>query len=165
MYAHSSNILSKIARRATRSSPYLPGILWYDLHISDGKLLQEGFLDDPESDYTHPSLAVDSAGNIGLGCTRTSPTEFPSAYIMMHAANDPPGTTRPPVKAAAGTTIFTFVKYKAIPWENYSATCIAPTDPRRLWTYQQYANSENDGEWCTAWATFQLDPAVPGPSR
>jgi hypothetical protein len=126
--------------------------------VSDGVLLQEGFVDDPNSDYTHPSLAVDAAGNVGLGCTRTSTNEYPSVYIMMHGASDPPGATRPPVKAVSGTTYFRFAKFNSIPWGNYSTTCIDPSEPNRLWTYQEYANSTNDGQWCTAWACFQLNP-------
>jgi hypothetical protein len=134
-----------------------PGILWYDVHVSDGTLLQEGFMDDPDSDYTHPSLAVDTAGNIGLGCTRTSTNEYPSVYVMMHGATDLAGTMRSPVKAVSGTTYFRYAKYNPIPWGNYSTTCIDPSDPNRLWTYQEYANSTTDGQWCTAWACFQLD--------
>jgi len=135
-----------------------PGILWYDVRLGDGALLQEGLVHDPTSDYAHPSLAVDAAGNIGLGCTRTSTNEYPSVYIMMHAATDPAGAMRPAVKAMAGTTYFRYAKYNVLPWGNYSSTCIDPTDPKRLWTYQEYANSSNDGQWCTAWACFQLDP-------
>lgn len=142
-----------------------PGILWYEVRISDGALLQEGLVDDPNADYTHPSIAVDAAGNIGIGCTKTSSTEFPSAYVMIHAANDPAGSMRPPVKAVAGTTYFRFAKYKSLPWGNYSTTCIDPSDPRRLWTYQEYANSANDGEWCTAWASFQFDAPPTTPSH
>src|SRR5262249_25392058 len=57
---------------AKRTPTSRPGILWYDVRVSDGTLLQEGFVDDPDCDYTHPSLALDGAGNIGFGCTRTS---------------------------------------------------------------------------------------------
>lgn len=137
-----------------------PGILWYDVRISDGVLLQEGLVDDPVLDYTHPSLAVDMDGNIGLGCTSTSTNEFPSVCIMVHGAADPPGTMRPPVIAASGATYFRNAKFKdkALPWGNYSATCIDPSDPKRFWTYQEYANSANDGQWSTAWASFRLDP-------
>jgi hypothetical protein len=162
VFAYGGRVLGCNGAKRTISSR--PGILWYDVRVSDGALLQEGFVDDADADYTHPSLAVDAAGNIGVGCTRTSPTEFPSAYIMMHGANDPAGSMRAPVKAVAGTTYFRFAKRDPIPWGNYSTTCIDPSDPRRLWTYQEYANSTNDGEWCTAWASFQLDPtpAAPG---
>jgi hypothetical protein len=127
------------------------------VRVSDGALLQEGFVDDPNYDLTHPSLAVDAAGNIGIGCTRTSTNEYPSVCIMMHAVPDPPGTMRPSVRAVPGTTYFRYDKYKLLPWGNYSTTCIDPSDPKRLWTYQEYANSTNDGQWCTAWASFQLN--------
>jgi hypothetical protein len=163
VFAYDGRVLGCNGAKDTLSSR--PGILWYDVRVSDGALLQEGLIDDPNADYTHPSLAVDGAGNIGIGCTRTSPTEFPSAYIMIHAATDPAGSMRAPVKAVAGTTYLRFAKHNPIPWGNYSTTCIDPSDPRRLWTYQEYANSSNDGEWCTTWASFQLDPAPAAPGR
>jgi hypothetical protein len=156
VFAFGGRVLGCNGAKNTLSSR--PGILWYDVRVSDGALLQEGLIDDPTCDYTHPSLAVDAAGNIGLGCTRTSTNEYPSVYIMMHAVADPAGTMRPAVKAVAGTTYFRNPKYKLLPWGNYSATCIDPSVPKRLWTYQEYANSTNDGQWCTAWASFQLDP-------
>lgn len=156
VFAYGGRVLGCNGAKDTLSSR--PGILWYDVRLSDGALLQEGFVDSPNCDYTHPSLAVDAAGNIGLGCTRTSTNEFPSACIMMHAAADPASSTRPPVKAASGTTYFRHAKYNAIAWGNYSTTCIDPSDPNRLWTYQEYANSTNDGQWCTVWASFQFNP-------
>ena len=156
VFAYGGRVLGCNGAKDTISSR--PGILWYDVRVSDGTLLQEGFVDDPNCDYTHPSLAVDAGGNIGLGCTRTSTNEYPSVYIMVHSANDRPGTTRPPVKAVSGTTYFRFARYKQIPWGNYSTTCIDPSDPTRFWTYQEYANSVSDGQWCTAWASFRLDP-------
>ena len=83
-----------------------PGILWYEVRVSDGALLQEGLVDDPTCDYLNPSLAVDRDGNIGLGCTRTSEKEFPSVYVMMHAAGDPAGSMGAPVLAVPGTTYY-----------------------------------------------------------
>ena len=138
------------------------GLLWYEVRISDGALLQEGLVDAPDCDYLMPSLAVDAGGNIGLGCTRTSENEFPSVYVMMHAAGDPPGTMRPPVRAVAGTTYFRApVKGSAdaIGWGNYSSTCVDPSDPNVLWTCQEYAGSEIENQWCTAWAAFRLNEA------
>ncbi len=141
---------------AKRTPTSRPGILWYQVRISDGVLLQEGFVDSPKCDYMHPSLAVDSKGNIGLGCTRTSETEFPSVCVMMHAASDPPNTMRPPVLAMAGTTYYRYAGIAAINLSHYSSTCIDPSNPDLLWTYQAYGNSTVDKQWCTAWASFQL---------
>lgn len=159
VFAFGGRVLGCNGAKSTLASR--PGILWYDVRVSDGALLQEGLVDDPLYDYTHPSLAVDASGNIGLGCTRTSTNEYPSVCIMMHAASDSPGKMRPPVIAAPGTTYFRYSKYKdkPLPWGNYSTTCIDPSDPTRLWTYQEYANSASDGQWATAWASFRLDQA------
>ena len=126
VFAHGGRVLG--CNGAKNAISARPGILWYDVRVSDGALMQEGFVDDPNCDYTHPSLAVDAAGNIGLGCTRTSTNEYPSVYIMMHAATDPAGTTRPPAKAVPGTTYFRCARRNPLPWGNYSTTCIDPSD-------------------------------------
>jgi hypothetical protein len=141
---------------AKRTASSRPGILWYELRIRDGALLQEGFVDDPKSDYLHPSLAVDSRGNIGLGCTRTSETEFPSVYVMMHAATDPANTTRASILAVPGSTYYRYAGIEAINLSHYSTTCIDPSNPDLLWTYQAYGTSTVDKQWCTAWAAFSL---------
>lgn len=136
------------------------GILWYEVRISDATLLQEGFIEAEDCDYLVPSLAVDSQGNIGLGCTRTSEKEFPSVYVMMHAAHDAPGTMRTPVRAVKGTTYFRGPPSgttNAIGWGNYSSTCIDPLDPILIWTCQEYANSTVEREWCTAWTAFRFN--------
>jgi hypothetical protein len=120
-------------------------------------LLQKVLVDDPSCDYLDPSLAVDRAGNIGLGCTRTSSKEFPSVYVMTHLSGDPPGSMRAPVLAVPGTTYY---RLKAPPrfgiaWGNYSTTCLDPSDPTLLWTCQEYANSTVEDQWCTAWVAFR----------
>lgn len=140
-----------------------PGILWYEVRISDGALLQEGFIDDTKADYLHPSLAVDRHGNIGIGCTRTSETEYPSVYVMMRAATDPPNTMRAPILAVRGTTYYKYADIQAINLSHYSSTCIDPSNPDLIWTYQAYGNSTVDKQWCTAWAAFRLSIAINTP--
>ncbi|HEY3281853.1 MAG TPA: hypothetical protein VGN26_06220 [Armatimonadota bacterium] len=132
------------------------GIVWYEVRVRDGALLQEGFIDDPKRDYLYPSLALDSQGNLGLGCTRTSETEFPSVCVMMRAAGDPPGILRPPVVAVRGTTSYRYPGVAAANWSHYSSTVPDPSDPGLLWTYQAYSNSEVEKQWCAAWASFRL---------
>jgi hypothetical protein len=136
------------------------GILWYEVRVSDGTLLQEGFVDAPGCDYLVPSLAVDDKGNVGLGCTRTSEREFPSVYVMVHAATDAAGTMRAPVPAVKGTTYYrgpASGSTNAIGWGNYSSTCIDSEDPSLIWTCQEYCNSPVEREWCTAWAAFRFE--------
>ncbi len=158
LYAHRESVYGCNCAKLSDESRH--GILWYQVRVSDGGLLQEGFVYDPSCDYFNPTLAVDEAGNIGMSCTKSSATEFPSAYIMMHAAGDAPGTMRKPVLAVAGTTYFRVAKAGplGLDWGRYSVTCIDPSNPRLFWTCQEYANSTVDGQWCTAWTSFQLEP-------
>ena len=143
---------------AQRTAESRPGILWYEVRIRDGVLLQEGFVDSPDCDYLYPSMAVDSQGNIGIGCTRTSEREFPSVCVMMRSAADPAGTMRPPVVAVKGSTVFKYSGTAAMNFSNYSTTCIDPSDGSLLWTFQGFANSTVDRQWCTSWAGFKLSP-------
>jgi hypothetical protein len=156
VYSHRGSIFS--CNEAKRDLSSRCGVFWCEIRVSDGAVLQEGFVDDPNCDYLVPSLAVDANGNIGLGCTRTSEREFPSVYVMAHAANDPKNTMRPPVLAAKGTTVFSSnraSKY-GLAWGNYNSTCVDPEDPTIFWTYQQYATSNVPSQYTTCWVAFKL---------
>jgi hypothetical protein len=150
---------------AKRTADSRPGILWYEVRIQDGVLLQEGLVDAPDCDYLYPSMAVDSQGNIGIGCTRTSETEYPSVCVMTRSAGDPAGTMRPPVVAVKGSNVYKYSGATATNFSNYSTTCIDPSAGDLLWTYQGYANSTVDRQWCTAWAAFKLSSAAAPKSR
>jgi hypothetical protein len=154
VFAHGSSVFG--CNGAKRSLETRPGILWYEVRVSDGAVLQEGFIDDPACDYLNPSLAVDHDGNIGLGCTRTSEREFPSVYVMMHAPGDPAGSMGAPFVAVPGTTFYRLSSPGrfGIGWGNYSTTCVDPSNPNLLWTCQEYAGSTVDRQWCTAWVAF-----------
>jgi hypothetical protein len=156
VYAHKGSLFA--CNGAKRMIDSRPGIFWCEVRGSDGALLQEGFVDDPECDYLIPTLAVDANGNVGLGCTRTSEKEFPSAVVMMRAAGDPRNTMRPPVLAARGTTVFASSRKGpyGTQWGNYNATCLDPSDPTRIWTYQEYATSVEVDRWTTCWVAFAL---------
>jgi len=152
-FVHKGSVFS--CNGAQRTADSRPGILWYEVRISDGALLQEGFVDSPDCDYLYPSLAVDGHGNLGIGCTKTSEHQFPSVCVMMRSANDPAGTMRPPVVAVEGTTLFKYAGVSAMNFSNYSVTCLDPTASDVLWTFQGYANSTLDRQWCTAWVAFR----------
>jgi hypothetical protein len=158
VFAHGGSVFG--CNGAKRALETRPGILWYEVRVTDGTLLQEGLVDDPTCDYLNPSLAVDRDGNVGLGCTRTSEKEFPSVYVMMHAAGASSGSMGPPVLAVRGTTYYRLSApgRLGIGWGNYSTTCIDPSNPNLLWTCQEYANSTVDRQWCTAWVAFQRKP-------
>jgi hypothetical protein len=132
------------------------GIFWCEIRKSDGAVLQEGLVDSPDFDYLAPSLAVDSTGNVGLGCTRTSSSEFPSVCVMGRKPTDPKNTMGEAVLALKGTTVFTINKAGVIPWGNYNSTCVDPVDKSLIWSYQEYAGSSTANQFSTCWVAFKI---------
>jgi hypothetical protein len=70
--------------------------------------------------------------------------------------SDPADTMRPPMLALPGTTYYRYADSSAVNLSHYSSTCIDPSNPELLWTYQAYGNSTLDKQWCTARAAFSL---------
>ena len=65
---------------------------------------------------------------------------------------------RQPVLVAKGTTVFSSdraSKY-GLAWGNYNSTCVDPSDPTILWTYQEYATSHVPSQYTTRWVAFRL---------
>ena len=58
--------------------------------------------------------------------------------------------------AVPSTTCYRHSGVATVNLSHYSSTCIDPPNPDLLWTYQAYANSAVDRQWCTAWAAFSL---------
>jgi hypothetical protein len=129
------------------------GILWYEIRISDGKVMQEQYVDDPNRDYLYPSLIVDGKGNIGIGCTGTSETEFPSIYVMAKKPGDAAMGQR--TCALKGTTYYRYPGGQPVNWANYSSACLDPSDANLMWVLQGYSASEKEKEWCSGWAAFR----------
>lgn len=156
VWAHGGSLFTCNAAKDKLNSR--PGIFWAEVRASDGVLLQEGLIDSPDCDYLVPSLAVDADGNVGLGCTRTSEKEFPSVVVMMRAASDPKNTMRPPVLAAKGTATYSLndEAKRPVGWGNYNSTCLDPSDPTTIWTYQEYSTSGIVKVWNTCWVAFKL---------
>lgn len=134
------------------------GIFWAEVSISQRTVLQQGLIDSPDCDYLAPSLAVDQDGNVGIGCTRTSEKEFPSVCVIARKASDPKNTMGDPVIAVNGTTIFTSAKpgKYGVPWGNYNATCLDPSDRSIIWTTQEYSASGVPEQFNAHWVAFKV---------
>lgn len=155
VYTHGGSLFT--CNAAKRELTSRCGIFWCEVRKSDGAVVQEGLIDSPDCDYLAPTLAVDAKGNVGIGCTRTSASEFPSVCVMGRKASDPKGTMGEPVLGFKGTTVFAGLKPGAIPWGNYNSTCIDPSDGTLIWSYQEYAGSSTPGQFSTCWVAFRIE--------
>ncbi|MDB6100277.1 MAG: hypothetical protein JWO52_276 [Gammaproteobacteria bacterium] len=132
------------------------GFNWFEVRVSDGTLVQQGQLADPDYDVLFPTLAADANGNIGIGFTKISATEFPSVYLSGRLAGDPLNTLMTPVLATSGSAGYSCPPTSPVGWGTYSSTMQDPSNPLTLWTYQEYANSATACHWSTRWVAFSL---------
>jgi hypothetical protein len=141
------------------------GAFWTAIDPATSTVRQRGDLGDQSADLLYPSLNVDPAGDVGIGMTRTSATQFPSAYVTGRAASDPPGTLRPLTAGILGTAVYTNTPVSgtnSVSWGDYSITWVDPTDPTLFWSVQEYARSTKFGVWSVGWTAFRV--GGPGPS-
>jgi hypothetical protein len=102
-----------------------------------------------------PSLMVNCAGDMVMGFSGSSATNYISAFYTQRLANGyVPG---PPRVVQAGTT-----PYYNSDWGDYSATTLDPTDDWSFWTVQQYMDTVNDPspviDWKTVIARIRPNP-------
>ena len=117
--------------------------------------VQRGRISHATRFYYYPSIAVNAAGDVGIGFSGSSPTEYASAYYTARAASDPPGTMQDVATLKAGLEYYSIGSPNR--WGDYSATCVDPTDNLIFWTLQEYADSGNG--WATWWGSFPLPPS------
>ena len=121
-----------------------------------------------------PSIAVNSANDVAIGYSISSPTIFPSSAYTTRSAGDAAGTTSGTTLLRAGTDYYirTFDAPPCNPptapslnrWGDYSGTALDPVD-QCFWIYNEHAIARGSatvggcngrpnpeqGRWGTAW--------------
>jgi hypothetical protein len=141
-------------------------VAWYEIALAPLSLVQQGRVSDPSRFYYYPSIAVNRNGDIAIGFSGSSPTEFPGAYYTARLSSDAAGFTEPVGVLRAGDGPYS----KALTgtdsrWGDFSATMVDPSDDFTFWTLQEYAQvpssapgAVNPGRWGTWWGSFRLAP-------
>jgi hypothetical protein len=131
------------------------GVRWYEFRIDNKRevqLRQQGTY-APEGGYRWmASPAMDALGNIGIGYSFGSETDFPGQRFAGRLAGDPPGmlTLRETVLAegqASQTNTFR--------WEDYAQTAVDPDDDRTIWYVGDYLK-KGDVNYSTRIGAFRL---------
>ena len=131
---------------ATSSSPY-------------GTPVQQGRISDTNRWYYYPSIAVNSNGDVGIGFSGSSSSEYASAYYTARSSSETSGTMQSVAVLKTGLASY----YKIFSgtdnrWGDYSATCIDPDNDLTFWTLQEYASTPSGGNdmWGTWWGKFSV---------
>jgi hypothetical protein len=149
-------------------------VRWYELSPSPLTRVQEGTISDPNRFYYYPSIAVNSAGDIGIGFSgsSSSPPEYPGAYYTARRAADPPGTMQPVSLLKSGqAAYYKVIRNSSNRWGDFSATVVDPVDDMTFWTVQEIAytpvwNPHDNvfvSRWATWWGSFS-PPAINPPT-
>jgi hypothetical protein len=126
---------------------------WYELQASPLALIQSGTVADSTRHFFFPSIAVNSAGDVVLGCSGSHSGEYAGAWYTGRKVGDPTGAMATPVLYRAGNSPQNNIdSYGRNRWGDYSLTVTDPSDGT-FWTMQEYANTTD--RWGTHVA--QLD--------
>ena len=136
-------------------------VAWYEIvPSSPPALAQQGRVSDPARFYYYPSIAVNSNGDIALGFSGSSTTEFAGGFYTARSIADPAGFTQivSTLKAGEGT-YFKDLGSGQNRWGDYSATVVDPSDDLTFWTLQEYAATPIN-TWGTWWGKFHLSDVL-----
>ncbi|HEY3138588.1 MAG TPA: HYR domain-containing protein [Blastocatellia bacterium] len=151
---------------ATSGSTYQAGIRWVELRrnaVSGAMAVnQQGTYAPGAGDGTNgrnvwmASIAQDYQGDIGLGFSASSLTQFPSIFYAGRLAGDPAGTLAQGEASmfnGSGSQQSSFGR-----WGDYSAMSVDPADECTFWYSNQYLNISANNDWRTRIGSFKVDP-------
>ncbi|MHB8784442.1 MAG: fibronectin type III domain-containing protein, partial [Desulfobacteria bacterium] len=133
-------------------------VAWYQINPTGGTVLAQGRISDPTRWYYYPSIGVNANGDVAIGMSGSSTTEFVGGYYTARRFADPGGTMQQVSLLKAGEQPY----FKTLGgtdnrWGDYSATVVDPNGNLRFWTVQEYAATPSNN-WGTWWGSFILPP-------
>jgi hypothetical protein len=130
------------------------GVRWYEVRSPNGTptLYQQGtFAPDTDSRWM-ASIAMDRAGNIGIGYSVASGATYPSIRYTGWEVGDPPGSLQAETSLVAGGGSQTAFNR----WGDYSAMKVDPSDDCTFWYTQEYQATMQSANWNTRIGSFKF---------
>ena len=136
------------------------GIRWYEVRNPNGTptVFQQGTFAPTAATRWMGSIAMDQAGDIGLGYSQSSSTVHPSVFITGRVPSDPAGSMETEMSVVSGTGSQTSSTSfgQLTRWGDYSAMTIDPTDDCTFWYTQEYMKTTGIFNWNTRIASFKF---------
>ncbi len=138
------------------------GVRWYELRVSGSgapSVFQQGTY-APDSTYRWMgSIAMDKAGNVGLGYSASSSSINPQIRYTGRLTGDPAGqmTQAEGTIVAGGGSQTTYSR-----WGDYSSMVVDPADGCTFWYTQEYEAVTGTRNWHTRLASFTLPGCTGG---
>jgi uncharacterized membrane protein len=133
------------------------GVRWYELRQNSAAagfgVYQQGTF-APDSNYRWMgSIAMDKAGDIALGYSKSSGSIHPSIAYTLRTPSDALGTMEVETTIINGTGSQTGGLSR---WGDYSSMSIDPVDDCTFWYTNEYLQSNGSFNWSTQIASFAL---------
>jgi hypothetical protein len=131
------------------------GVRWYELQNPNGSVTlaqQSTFAPDSKFRWMG-SIAMDQAGDMGLGYSVSSSSSNPSIAFTGRLASDPANTMQAETTIINGTGSQTGGLTR---WGDYSAITVDPVDDCTFWYTQEYIKTTGSFNWNTRIANFKF---------
>jgi hypothetical protein len=135
-------------------------VAWYEIDplTAIPTLKSSGRISDLARWYYYPSIGVNANGDVAIGMSGSSNTEYAGGFYAARRFADTPGVMQDVATLKAGERPY----YKTLSgtenrWGDFSATVVDPDGNLRFWTLQEYAATP-DNTWGTWWGSFALTP-------
>ena len=136
---------------------------WEQIDPVTKMVVNQGFISDAAHDYYYGSIAVNAAGAIVIGYTRSGATEYPSTYASVGKLGAGGVSFNAPLLLKLSTTQYNAFDGSPHRWGDYSNTVVDPTDPTKFWTIQEF--SDTSGHYGTQITGIQVGATAPEPSQ
>ena len=131
------------------------GVRWYEIQNPSGTpVVAQQSTYAPDANYRWmPSIAMDQAGNLAVGYSKSSTTVSPSVAFAGRLATDPVSTLQAETIVVSGTGSQTSGLSR---WGDYSAMTVDPVDDCTFWYTQEYMKTSGTFNWNTRIANFKF---------
>ena len=133
------------------------GARWYEIDVATRNVIQWGTVSDPVRGYIFPSIMVNRRGDVALGFSGASASQYAAAYYTGRLSVNPPGEMGPVAELKAGETWYNQLDgYGRNRWGDYSLCSLDPVDETTIWTIQEYASVYHQwGTWIGVLSYFR----------
>ena len=142
-------------------------IRWYQIDNSTLTLANTGLIEDLDTDFLYPSIAVNQFGVIAIGFTGVSPVLPASGFVQLgfsaNGLQDLPTVTFPsdPVFFEQGLSNLVNTPGVFNPFGEYSSTTIDPDDPFSFFTFQEFVPANDEfGTAVTEVGITDISPVI-----
>jgi hypothetical protein len=136
-------------------------IQWYRVNATNGVLLEQGMISDPDLDLFFPSIAANRSGTVVIGCNGSSANTYVSSFAYVGQTVNGTTTFGSPLLLQSGSVSYhgideLYLSGDPVPesrWGDYSSTSLDPTDPTHFWTIQMIPTDQDPDLDYGIWST------------